>query len=100
MQRLPLPPIAIIAFDRPHYLTPVLESLLAQRDGGFRQHRVLLFQDGARNRYSGAWRGDPAAVAESIARFRALVPWGEVVPAGDNIGVAEKLASADVVEIR
>lgn len=89
------PPIAILAFDRPHYLKPVLESLLAQRGASLRQHRVFLFQDGARNRYSGAWRGDPAAIAEGIALFRALVPWGEVVPAGDNIGVAENVLRAE-----
>ena len=44
-------PIAILSFNRPHYLSQVLDSLLAQTALGDRA--VLLFQDNAVSPFTG-----------------------------------------------
>ncbi|UCI17805.1 hypothetical protein FJ970_22225 [Mesorhizobium sp. B2-1-8] len=78
-------PIAILSFDRPGYLREVLYSLrpqIAERD------RVVLFQDGGWNRWSGRQKGNAELIAQCVAAFRRIIPWGEVVEAPENLGIA------------
>ena len=78
-------PIAILSFDRPAYLRPVLKSLARQTSP---DDRVILFQDGAFNRYSGRRKADPRNVASCINLFRQYFPRGEVCESPENLGIA------------
>jgi hypothetical protein len=78
-------PIAVLSFDRPHYLKPVLQSLRGQISP---QDRVILFQDGAYNPFSNRFKADPATVEKCIGLFRQIIPWGEVVTSASNLGIA------------
>ena len=77
--------IAVLSFDRPHYLKPVLKSLRAQISP---QDNVTLFQDGAFNRFSGRMKADPARIKECVRLFRAIIPWGKIVESDHNLGIA------------
>ena len=78
-------PIAILSFDRPAYLRPVLKSLARQTSP---DDHVILFQDGAFNRYSGRHKADPRNVASCINLFRQYFPRGEVCESPENLGIA------------
>jgi hypothetical protein len=86
-------PIAVMAFNRPHYLSQVLDSLLTQHGLGDRP--VFLFQDNAVNAYSGVRHAEDADIAASIAVFRERFPRGEVRLAEHNLGVAENFLRAE-----
>ncbi len=85
-------PIAILSFDRPHYLRKVLRSLRPQVSPG---DPIILFQDGAWNPWSRQRKGDPAAIAKCVALFRKLFPWGEVAASENNIGIAANYERAE-----
>lgn len=85
-------PIAILSFDRPDYLRRVLDSLrpqIAEPD------RVVLFQDGGWNRWSGRQKGHAELIARCVAAFRRIIPWGEVVEAPENLGIAMNYERAE-----
>jgi hypothetical protein len=85
-------PIGILSFDQPRYLREVLLSLRRQVD---RRDQIVLFQDGARNKYSGQLRAMPDNIAASILLFQRIVPWGVVVLSDCNLGVAENYERAE-----
>src|SRR6185437_6897622 len=92
----PLPastlPVAILSYDRPQYLGPVLRSLRRQMRPG---EPVTLFQDGAYNEHSARWKADPAAIDACVALFRAVFPWGEVHRSPVNLGIAGNYRRAE-----
>ncbi len=77
--------IAILSFDRPHYLKPVLQSLRAQISP---QDSVTLFQDGAFNRFSNRFKADPKKIDACVRLFARIIPWGNIVRAEQNLGIA------------
>ncbi len=83
-----------MSFNRPHYLRQTLSSLLAQWQG-LQRRRVILFQDGAVNPLSGRRRARDEDIAEAVAIFRELLPWGEVRLAPHNLGVALNFRRAE-----
>lgn len=85
-------PIAILSFNRPHYLREVLLSLRPQVD---EDDRITLFQDGAWNPYSKQRRTHPAHIAVCVGLFREIIPWGTVAESKYNIGVAENYERAE-----
>lgn len=88
-------PIAVMSFNRPAYLRQVLASLAAQQGVAMQGRRVILFQDGARNAYSGRLAAEPAEIAACIAAFREHFPQGEVMAAEANLGVAGNFLRAE-----
>ena len=78
-------PIAILSFNRPAYLRQVLESLRPQIT---EKDMVILFQDGAWNRWSQRRRARGQDINRCVAIFRKLIPWGDVHVANDNLGIA------------
>jgi hypothetical protein len=85
-------PIAILSFDRPRYLREVLLTLRPQVD---RRDRIVLFQDGAWNRYSGQLRAMPENITACVLLFQRIVPWGVVAMSDSNLGVAENYERAE-----
>jgi len=77
--------IAILSFDRPHYLREVLHSLRSQVSEA---DEIVLVQDGAINPNSGRARGDIENIERCIDVFRKIVPWGGVLVSPDNLGIA------------
>lgn len=78
-------PIAILSFDRPDYLRPVLKSLAAQTST---KDRVILFQDGVWNRFSQRSKADQRNIDRCIALFLKFFPGGEVHRSPENLGIA------------
>lgn len=78
-------PIAILSFNRPDYLRPVLASLRPQVG---EQDRIVLFQDGGWNRWSSRQKGRAELIAQCVSIFRRAIPWGDVVEASENLGIA------------
>ena len=78
-------PIAVISFNRPHYLRAVLHSLrtqISERD------EIVLFQDGAVNIWSGRVKATSETIQWCIDIFQEIIPWGTVAASEDNIGIA------------
>jgi hypothetical protein len=88
------PPVAVIAFNRPHYLGQFLASLAAQQPR-VEPRRIHLFLDGAVNHYSGIRRAEDAEIAASLAVFREHFPRGHVHASTHNIGIAENILRAE-----
>lgn len=88
-------PIAILSFNRPQFLEPMLTSLRDQRGGLLEDREIHLFQDGAVNRYSRLRYAKDEEVAESVRVFRRLFPQGEVHASADNIGICENFRRAE-----
>ena len=68
--------VAILSFNRPHYLRPVLNSLRVQvceRD------EIVLVQDGAANPWSGEVKASHESIQECVDIFRSTIPWGAVL---------------------
>ncbi len=77
--------IAILSFNRPHYLREVLSSLRTQvceRD------EIALMQDGAVNPWSGKVKASQESIEECVDLFRTMIPWGTVLQSSDNISIA------------
>jgi len=84
--------IAILSFDRPHYLKQVLRSLRPQLN---LNDTIFLFQDGAWNPHSRQIKGGAAAIGKCVALFRSIIPWGIVKASGYNLGIAENYERAE-----
>jgi GNT-I family len=78
-------PIAILSFDRPDYLRRVLKSLITQVSP---DDQVILFQDGAYNKYSGRQKADPVKIEYCVKLFRCYFPNGEIHLSDVNLGIA------------
>jgi GR25 family glycosyltransferase involved in LPS biosynthesis len=84
--------IAILSYDRPHYLTQVLDSLAPQLNP---LDRVYLFQDGAWNPHSGATKTDQKLIDECGMHFSRIIPKGKIILSETNLGVAGNYRRAD-----
>jgi hypothetical protein len=94
-QETGLSPIAVMAFNRPALLKPVLESLRAQQGAAIEARAIHLFQDGAVNKYSRMRYAEDADIAGSIAVFQSVFPNGIVHASPQNIGVCENFLRAE-----
>jgi hypothetical protein len=90
-----LTPIAIMSFNRPHFLAETLRSLLAQEGGEYDKREVHLFQDGAINRWSRMRYASEQDIEACIDLFRQAFPCGRVHYTGDNIGICENFCRAE-----
>jgi hypothetical protein len=77
--------IAILSFNRPHYLREVLSSLRIQVCEG---DEIALMQDGAVNPWSGRVKASQESIEECINIFRSMIPWGTVLQSSENISIA------------
>jgi hypothetical protein len=84
-------PIVIFSLDRPDYLERLCRGLLAQVQVRPDPSRVFLMQDGAVSPRSGYRYGDAARMQRCVEVFRDLFPQGEVLPAKDNLGIADNI---------
>lgn len=90
-----LTPIAIMSFNRPHFLAETLQSLLAQEGGDFDAREVHLFQDGAINRWSRMRYASERDIQACLDLFRQAFPRGQIHYTGDNIGICENFCRAE-----
>lgn len=86
-------PIVVVAFNRPHYLSQVLDSLMAQTALGGRP--IYLFQDNAVSPFSGIRYGEDADITASVDVFRSKVPSGTVMLAPHNLGIGANFLRAE-----
>jgi predicted SAM-dependent methyltransferase len=86
-------PIAVMSFDRPHYLEAVLNSLKEQTvliETG----QIFLFQDGYRSKNGGDLTS-PRLIEQCIELFQTIFPGAKTFAGEDNLGVALNFARAE-----
>lgn len=81
-------PIAVIAFNRPHYLKCTLESLAHQSHHALNGREVHLFHDGSVNPLSGRRYASDGLIDENIRQFSYFFPAGIVHRQRENLGIA------------
>ena len=86
-------PIAVMSFDRPHYLEEILYSLRTQTVPTM-PDQVFLFQDGYRSK-KGDDITDPRLVERCVQLFETAFPKGKMFIASENLGVALNFARAE-----
>ena len=86
-------PIAVLSFNRPHYLEAVLRSLKAQTVPPS-TNEVILFQDGYRSK-NGRDITDPRLIERCVDLFRTIFPGSKIFGSTDNLGVAWNFARAE-----
>jgi len=86
-------PLAILSFNRPAYLSQVLESLTAQT--ALNGRPVHLFQDNAVNIHSNVRHARDEDIAANIDIFKARFPQGVVHLAPHNLGIALNFLRAE-----
>jgi hypothetical protein len=86
-------PIAIIGFNRPQYLGPVMASLAEQRN--VKIDCIALFQDGAVNPKSGERYAEDHEIAADVEVFKRYFPKGEVFGSDVNLGIAHNIDRAE-----
>ncbi len=84
--------IAVLSFNRPNYLRQVLTSLRAQTS---RRDEIVLFQDGATNPHSGRVKASQEDIQACVDLFTAIIPWGKVIAADQNLGIAMNYERAE-----
>ncbi|MDD3444606.1 MAG: hypothetical protein PHS60_04300 [Zavarzinia sp.] len=90
-------PIAIMSFDRPHYLERVIHSVLRQTDCSPFEPVFFLFQDGAKSPRTGAMATETTLINRSIDVFKKYFPDGFIVNSDFNLGVAMNFDRAERV---
>lgn len=80
--------VAIMSFDRPHYLERVLQTVLCQHPFTQLTPEFFLFQDGAESLRTGKRFGDRDKLVEAQAVFARYLPHGKVLESTYNLGVA------------
>lgn len=85
-------PIAILSFNRPRYLREVLKSLRGQVS---KRDEIVLFQDGATNPHSGRVKASQQDIRACVDLFKAIIPWGKVIEADRNLGIAMNYERAE-----
>ncbi|MCR9148428.1 MAG: hypothetical protein NXH74_14725 [Rhodobacteraceae bacterium] len=89
--------VAIMSFDRPQYLTRILQNVVAQDPFIDASTTYFLFQDGSVSPRSGQVYGDQTAMDASVEAFRKYLPDGLVYQARINLGVAMNFDRAERV---
>lgn len=80
--------IAVMSFDRPHYVERVLQTVLAQQPMRRLVPVFHLFQDGCVSPRTGNVYGKAELMEKSVAVFRHYLPRGHVHQSPVNLGVA------------
>lgn len=88
-------PIAIMSFDRPHYLERVLISLKNQLALNDRNYETMFFQDGAVSSLSGHRYATDEVIETNTLLFQRLFPDGKVIKSAENLGVALNFERAE-----
>ncbi|GJE44713.1 hypothetical protein [Methylobacterium soli] len=88
-------PIAIMGFNRPNYLQRVLTSLKTQQGVDLSRHKLLYFQDGSIDPYSGEERASQSDIERNIKIFKDNFPDGQVFSSESNLGVALNFERAE-----
>ncbi|HKO18625.1 MAG TPA: hypothetical protein VJU82_07045 [Acidobacteriaceae bacterium] len=86
-------PVAILSFNRPYYLEPVIESLAAQT--ALKDRSVFLFQDNAVSPHSGTRYAEDRDIEACVDIFRRAFPAGTVALAEHNLGIARNFLRAE-----
>jgi FkbM family methyltransferase len=81
-------PIFVMSFNRPHYLTRVLESLRQQVGCDIENRNIILFQDGSINAFSKKRYAQDTDVKNCIKIFNSMFPNGKTQVSSVNLGVA------------
>jgi len=81
-------PIAVMSFNRPNYLSQVLQSVVEQEVDNISEHPIYLFQDGGYNKASNTERAAQSDIDACIELFKKMIPWGKVIRSDRNLGVA------------
>jgi hypothetical protein len=92
MMRLP---IALMSFDRPDMIEPVLQSIVRQKPVEGVEFDYYLFQDGWVNRTDGSNKCDPDAARACVSIFKQYVPEGRAMVSQTNLGVAGNFDRAE-----
>ena len=79
-------PVAILSFNRPHYLEQVLLSVAAQP--GIRDREIAIFQDGAVNMFSHERKATEEEIAACLTLAKTILPHAILMPSPINLGVA------------
>ena len=84
--------IALLSFNRPGYLAQVIASIKTQ---SFDDYEIILFQDGAINKYSWRRAANQADIDDCIEMFEDAFPNSDTVISDVNIGIAQNWHSAE-----
>jgi hypothetical protein len=88
-------PIFIMSFNRPDYLTQVLESLTCQTECDIAHRDIILFQDGAINPFSNKRHAADQDIEASINIFKRFFPGRPIMASPVNLGVALNFERAE-----
>jgi hypothetical protein len=80
--------VAVLSFNRPQYLQPVLQSLRRSVEKSSHDLPVYLFQDNAFNIRSNTQRAVDADIKASTSIFAEVFPRGVILDSPVNLGVA------------
>lgn len=89
--------IAVMSFDRPHYLERVLQNVVAQKPFSNARPDFFLFQDGSASERTGTILGDPDKIAKAQELFARYLPDGRIFASPFNLGVALNFDRAENV---
>ena len=84
--------IALLSFNRPGYLAQVIASIKTQ---SFDDYEIILFQDGAINKYSWRRAATQADIDDCIEMFKDAFPRSDVIISDVNIGIAQNWRCAE-----
>lgn len=89
--------IAVMSFDRPHYLERVLQTVLAQAAFVNAEPVYFLFQDGSVSPRTDAVYGNKDKMDDSVEVFARYLPQGHIYQSEVNLGVAMNFDRAERV---
>ncbi|ADP71675.1 hypothetical protein Rvan_2459 [Rhodomicrobium vannielii ATCC 17100] len=84
-------PVLVISYNRPDYLSKVLESVVPQLG----ERRIALFQDGSWSDSLGKHKTDPELQDKCVSLFIEKFPFGEYFRSDKNIGTALNIDRAE-----
>ena len=84
--------IALLSFNRPHYLQQVVDSIKKQT---YDDYEIYLFQDGAINKYSWRKAANQSSIDDSIKIFKDAFPKADTIISQGNIGICENWRQAE-----
>tara|TARA_R110000824_G_scaffold206523_3_gene391678 strand:+ start:15524 stop:16369 length:846 start_codon:yes stop_codon:yes gene_type:complete len=84
--------IALLSFNRPGYLEQVIASIKTQN---FDDYEIILFQDGAINKYSWRRAANQVDIDDCIEMFKDAFPNSETIISDLNIGIAQNWRCAE-----
>ena len=82
-------PIIILAYNRPHYLKLVLESIRNQKSANIENRPIVMFQDGPRD------DGDSVLIESNKSVFNEIFPDGTLITSSTNLGIGRSFDRAE-----